>query len=149
VISRKDLFRSKWFVAGLVLLLLSAVLSYRDIQELVRGRDAMAVRSRIYPVERKGGWLGAETKTAVDYEFDDADGNHRKGHDEVDGAWHPPKNGPIMIRCMPDGSSRLADHHDWLGLAVFGIGVLFLIVARHQLLRPPRVVVSRQKKSRK
>jgi hypothetical protein len=146
----KKLIRSKFFVAGLVFIILSSIVSYREIEELISGRDAVAIRAMRYPVESKG-WFGKETKLAVNYEFNDADGNHRKGHDEVDATWQPPKNGPIMVRYMPgpDGRSRLADHHDWLGIALFGIGVLFMIVARHQLLRPPKVTVSQQKSRRK
>jgi hypothetical protein len=146
--SWKKLLQSRWFIAGLLFMVSSIALSYREIHELVAGRDAIAVRSRRYPVERKGLW-GVETKSAVDYQFNDQDGNEHKGHDEVSADWQPPKNGPPMVRFLPDGSSRLADHHDWLGVAVFGIGVMFMIVARHQLLRPPRVNVSERKSKRK
>jgi len=147
----KKLIRSKFFIAGLAFIVLSGILSYREIEELIYGHDAFAVRAMRYPVERKG-WFGVETKMAVNYEFSDADGNHRKGHDEVDATWRPPKDGgPIMVRYLPgpDGRSRLADHHDWFGVALFGIGVLFMIVARHQLLRPPGVSVSQRKSRRK
>jgi hypothetical protein len=134
-------------LAGLALLALSAILSYREIQELIIGREASALSLRQYPVQRKT-WLGVAPRTAVDYQFKDADGNLQKGHDEVDLDWHPPKDKATPIRYMPDGSSRLADHHDWLGVSVFAIAVICMVMARRKLLRPA-VIVSEQKPRRK
>ena len=122
--SESEIARAKWLLGAVTLFLVSAFISYRELVQFARGRDVQATVTKAYEMRRDRLFgLIPVKKLVVDYEFTDAENRRHTGSDEVGGDWPLPPTGTVPVR-FTEGNSRLAGHHNWLGLGLFGASLI-------------------------
>jgi len=121
-----EIARAKWLLGAVTVFLVSAIISYREFVYVARGRDTEATVMKAYEMRRDQLFgLIPIKKLVVDYEYTDAENHRHTGSDEVGGDWSLPPTGTVPVR-YTQGSSRLAGHHNWLGLGLFGASLAWL-----------------------
>jgi hypothetical protein len=124
-----ELRRAKWLLAGLVIFIVSGIISYRELTYFVMGRNANAHITKAYETVRRS--RGGETiSLSIDYEFTESDGTKRTGSDTVARNWPLPDDGVILVRYTPgtDGNSRISGQVNWVGPILFVISLVVVIV---------------------
>ena len=142
--------KMKLLVIGLLVFLVTGCISYSELAYLLGGHKATARVSRVREVEEVRR-IGTRTMHAVEYEFTDSRGNHRRGSDRVDVDW-PVTEGAmtdVQYRSGTDGDSRLAGHVNWVGSSVFFAAAIYLTIAGYRFWREVSEGAAEIRKSRR
>ncbi|MBX7105945.1 MAG: hypothetical protein K1X57_17820 [Gemmataceae bacterium] len=136
--SDTEIARAKWLLISAAIFLLSGCISWGELMYLVAGRDAQADVVKAYEVTRGGRFgLGGHQRLTVEFAFIEPDGTRRIGTDTVPPDW-PLATGakvPVRYTAGAEGRSRLADHANWIGLAVFGVSLASISIFGVRLWR--------------
>jgi hypothetical protein len=121
-----EIARGKWLLVAGAFFLASIVVCYGEIMYLMTGKDVQATvaSAKLYRN------VNTDRKVlTIEYEFTDAENNHRKRTDNVDPAWEAKIQGgkvPVRYRPGKDGSARLAGEVNWFGPIFLGVSLLGL-----------------------
>src|SRR5438270_4659052 len=99
----------KALLAGVLIFLFSAFISFTELGYLLAGHTASArvVRVKDFEEYRRS---GTRAMRAVEYEFTDNKGVQRRGSDRVDDEWPALREGQtvtVQYRAGPEGDTRL------------------------------------------
>jgi len=130
-------------IAAIVLVCVTAFLSWREIVYLCRGQTTDAAVLRVFDVEMR-----RSAHTTVQFEFTDPSTNTQRLHsDDMHLGWRPP-DGPLRVEFVPgaDAYARVAGYTQRWSLWVFGASVTAATAYIVMLAREANTPIRRQRR---